>query len=960
MRRHVLAAAVSGFSLLAAVPALAQQADELDNTPEENAGVTDASAPAAESVTDQIVVLGSRIPRTQVEGPAPVTTITADDILKQGYEDIPALMRSLTQNVGSTQSTQSYGANTFTPGAKQVDLRGLGPNHTLVLVNGRRVADFPMPYSGNSNVADISNIPIGLIERVEVLSGAASAIYGSDAISGVVNFQLKEKADGTRIDLQLGGTERGGGAYQRASLTTGWNSDSGKFTTLFGAEYRNQEPIWGYEREIQDSAADNPTTDEPVALRNFLRTDEYYSYLDPGASTCAGLSQLNEGSTFYASRDGFGWDVDAGDYTTGYFCGSNEAMGYGMIQSDWEGINLFSSSTYEINSQVELFLDFQGGYFDTQVFNGFKSWYYVAPDGNEEGTFFNPNHIGLYETYSWLQLDNWYRLFTPEEIGGFENGTITNRSYTLNVTPGIRGHFGEGNSWNYEVYYNHARYISEMAWPEIVIDAANDFFLGAPVDDPNNTTGYQRFDADPARLYTPLTPAEYRQISADTIYEPETWVHNVQASVSTMDLFELPAGPMGFAAVAEASTQGYEINPDPKALTQYYVGIRDSDGEGEREHYGVGGELLIPVFDFLDINAAGRYDHYSYADNDFGEFTYNLGAELRPTDTLLLRAAIGTGFRAPDLHYVYRGQGTVNGSGADYYTCRTSESAPEPTDCVNDYWEGFVNQRGGNPDLLPETAQSISAGFVWAPFDNFDISVDYFRIEMEDQVLNLSVDQLLRDEADCRLGQTFDGTPVDASTPTCIDALERVDRYASGALAGEIQYVDVLPINVAEEFTDGIDVEVNGGFSLGEYGDLSMGAAYTYVFDHTIQQYPGDPVIDQFEPAEGYEIPREKGKAYLTWSTGPFSTTLTTLYTGEMTNWNWDDKIDDSYWFYLSAQYQVTDRARLSVSINNLLDSNPVEDPTHASYPYYNSSWYDSVGREFYVQLSYKFGGEAL
>ena len=82
-----------------------------------------------------------------------------------------------------------------------------------------------------------------------------------------------------------------------------------------------------------------------------------------------------------------------------------------------------------------------------------------------------------------------------------------------------------------------------------------------------------------------------------------------------------------------------EINPDPKALTQYYVGIRDSDGEGEREHYGVGGELLIPVFDFLDINAAGRYDHYSYADNDFGEFTYNLGAELRPTDTLLLRAA---------------------------------------------------------------------------------------------------------------------------------------------------------------------------------------------------------------------------------------------------------------------------------------------------------------------------------
>ena len=143
-------------------------------------------------------------------------------------------------------------------------------------------------------------------------------------------------------------------------------------------------------------------------------------------------------------------------------------------------------------------------------------------------------------------------------------------------------------------------------------------------------------------------------------------------------------------------------------------------------------------------------------------------------------------------------------------------------------------------------------------------------------------------------------------------------------------------------------------------GDLSVGASYTYVFDHTIQQYPGDPVIDQFEPASGYEIPRDKGKAYITWTRDRFSTTLTTIYTGEMTNWNWDDKIDDSYWFYLSAQYDVSDRMRVSATVNNLLDSDPVEDPSHASYPYYNSSWYDSVGRTFFLQLTYQLGGEPL
>lgn len=946
MRRHILAA---GTSLLVVATASAQ-----DNIqPAEP-----ADAAGASQDDDVIVVLGSRIPRTQVEGPAPVTTITAEDILQQGYPDIPALLRSVTQNAGETQTVQSYGANTFTPGAQQVDLRGLGPNHTLVLVNGRRVADFPMPYGGNSNVADISNIPIGLIERVEVLSGAASAIYGSDAISGVVNFELKDEVDGTRFDIQVGTTERGGGTSYRLTGTTGFSS--GNFNALFGAEYRNQEPIWGFDREIQDSSADNPTTDAPLAMRNFLRTDEYYSYLDPGASTCAGLTQLNRGSTFYATRPGYGWDVAAGEYVDGRFCGSNEAMSYGMIQADRERFNLFSSLTYDAGNGMEFFLDAQLGYSDTETFNGFKSWYYVAPDGNEEGTFYNPNHIGLYETYSWRQLDNWYRLFTPEEIGGFENGMITNESLTLNITPGIRGTFGARDAWNYEAYFNHARYTSEMAWPEIVIDAANAFFLGQPVDDPNNTTGYQRFDADPARLYTPLTPAEYDSIAAHTVYEPETWVNNFQASVSTGDLLELPAGPVGFAAVVEAGTQNYEINPDPRALEQYYVGIRDSDGEGDREHYGAGAEFRIPLFDFLDVSAAGRYDQYAYADNEFGEFTYNLGAEFRPFDRLLIRGAIGTGFRAPDLHYVYRGPGTVNGSGADYYACRTNETDPSASDCVNNYWEGFINERGGNPNLLPETAQSITGGFVWAPTDNFNLSVDYFSVEMEDQVLNLSVDQLLRDEAACRIGTGLDGGAVDPSNPTCVDALNRVQRYTSGALSGEIQYVNVLPINVATEETTGLDVEANANFAIGSMGDLSVGASYTYVFDHTIQQYPGDPVIDQFVPASGYEIPRDKGKAYITWARDRFSTTLTTIYTGEMTNWNWDDKIDDSYWFYLSAQYDVSDRMRISATVNNLLDSDPVEDPSHASYPYYNSSWYDSVGRTFFLQLTYQLGGDPL
>jgi outer membrane receptor protein involved in Fe transport len=197
---------------------------------------------------DEVQVTGSRIPRAQVEGPAPVTVITANDIKASGFASVPDVMRAITQNSGETQSQQSSSGADFSPGAEEVDLRGLGPNHTLVLVNGRRIADFPMPFKGRSNFTDVSNIPIGMIDRIEVLTGSASAVYGSDAISGVVNFILKDHADGTTIDLRYGDTTRGGGASTKLNFSTGFSHDD--FNLVFGAELIDQKPLWAYQRKI--------------------------------------------------------------------------------------------------------------------------------------------------------------------------------------------------------------------------------------------------------------------------------------------------------------------------------------------------------------------------------------------------------------------------------------------------------------------------------------------------------------------------------------------------------------------------------------------------------------------------------------------------------------------------------------------------------------------------------------
>ena len=184
--RSVRAALVLGTCLSTlAAPALAQEVDEGEGGAE-------------------IIVTGSRIPTIRDQGPSPVTTIDADTIRANGYTSVPELLAAMTQNSGETQSPQSGSSADFTPGAQQVDLRGLGPNHTLVLINGRRIADFPLPYIGRSNFTDISNIPVSLIEQVEILSGAGSAIYGSDAIAGVVNFKMKEKLDGVTLDYRHG------------------------------------------------------------------------------------------------------------------------------------------------------------------------------------------------------------------------------------------------------------------------------------------------------------------------------------------------------------------------------------------------------------------------------------------------------------------------------------------------------------------------------------------------------------------------------------------------------------------------------------------------------------------------------------------------------------------------------------------------------------------------------------
>lgn len=600
--------------------------------------------------------------------------------------------------------------------------------------------------------------------------------------------------------------------------------------------------------------------------------------------------------------------------------------------------------SYELSDKAKLFADFQLGISKVRLMYDVTSWAFEASSGSADNSFYN----AFDDT-----IDDWSRQFSPEETGGLE--MQRSKQTTFSITPGVRGTLG--SSWDYELSLNYSRYESVVRWPQIVNSRAIAYYLGPQLGvDPDS--GYPIFNANPARLYTALTPAQYDSISADTVYHPESWTSNLQATLTNSELFELPAGPVGFAAVAEYGKQGYDLNPDPLALTDHYFSWKDSDGAGKRSHAALGGEIRAPLLDFLTLTGAGRFDTFGFAGRDVSKFTYNGGLEIRPNDALLFRAAYGTAFRAPDLHYVFTGPGNVSSGVDDYYLCRTEEPDEDIGNCSYS-GSGVVVNRTGNRDLKAETGKTFTAGFVFAPSPRLQLSVDYFQVTLDNQVDDLNIDQIAEDEADCRIGTTANGGSVNVTSPTCVDAISRVTRYTGGGLAGQIASIRVNPINIAREKTNGLDIAFRGSVPTG-FGTFTLALSHSHVFTHKFQQYPGDPVIEKLDVDSGYYLPADKSSASLGWQMDALKWTLSGTRLGKLPNYDEDAFIKASYLFNTTLQYDFTDHLQASLTVRNLFDTMPVKDPTWSSYPYYNASWFDSIGRSGFLQITYKLGGSAL
>jgi outer membrane receptor protein involved in Fe transport len=478
--------------------------------------------------------------------------------------------------------------------------------------------------------------------------------------------------------------------------------------------------------------------------------------------------------------------------------------------------------------------------------------------------------------------------------------------------------------------------------------------------------GYPVYAGDLDRFYTPLTTAELDSMLAHIVYNPESHNETLSFTVTNANLFDLPGGAAGIAATAEFGNQGYDLNTDPKATGDsfYYWGWKDQDGHGSRKRWALASELRMPVLDSLNLSVAGRYDQYRYSGRTQSKFTYSGGLEWRPIDKLLVRGSYGTAFRAPELHHLYAGQGSVDSGGIDYYRCAT-EQPDVPFDDCDFSDEGFQLDRSGDMTLEPETSTSWTAGVVWSPITELDFTLDWYDIEMRNQTQSLSVNKILQDEYDCRLGIS-----EDPGSQFCADTIARVVR--SGA-DSHIASVHGGYVNIGMERTSGLDASANYRLETGA-GTFRFAANYTWVDSHERRGAPDAALVDMLAINSGYDIPRNKFNASVGWEFDRWDATLYASRLGKIPSdenfWyqDWDEDYLPEVKAYLpaiwrynaSVGYKVNDRARVSLAVNNLTNAMPPRDFSNIDYPFYNFNWYDTMGRAYYLNVTWKFGGTPL
>lgn len=845
--------------------------------------------PDGSTTLNTVIVTGSNIKRSDTAGPNPVQIVTREQIEQSGKSTITDLLRSLSANAGNSYDEQYTGS--FSAGSASIGLRGLTPKNTLVLVNGYRVTNFAFALNTQDTFVDLNALPISAVERVEVLKDGASAVYGSDAIAGVINIILRRNFQGVEVGGGFGTATQGGLDEKKANLLAGIGDlDRDGWNVLFGLDLLKRDRLDADQRAFTRSGdfrdrAGGRLAGWSTAGGNWLADPRNPK---PFAS-CPGGSELRPYSDF-------------GSTLPGNACAFN-AQPFKTLQPGAERIQASLSAIKRFGDSVEAFADVL--YSHNQADQIFSAPLTVGPGLRA----YNPTTGTLIDIPAVLPVghpNNPGNTPLPFEYSFFDLGPRlkNNTQVFYRALGGVRGQSGR---WDWEAALETSQslqreyvdnFINRFAFEKILKDGSYNFLNPASTPGPLNDL----------RLQT-KRPGWSRLDSA-----------NLKASTT---LWELPAGQIGFAWGAEFRKEKMDARTSEQVLSGTELRPAINIVDGERKVSAAYAEFSIPLHSTLELQLAGRGDHY----DDFGNaFSPKAALRWQPLDSLLLRGSFSRGFRAPSLPEIAPGQTVSYGSVID----PLDPIAPGGS-------RGITNLRTGNPDLKAERSKNFNVGAVWSPDADSSISLDYYRIEQ---------DNLIKP----------DNTQFIVNNPTLFP--NRVVRDPQGRILSIInQYA-----NSGELQTSGIDLDFSRAFRTDGWGTFTVAGSWSHLLDYKQPLVAGQAKYDGAGNNRLGALPKTRGTTSLNWAAGDWQSTLSLQYIAgydqrvatQTSNPGLHDEVKAYHQLDLYLAYSGIAQTTVSLSVQNLTDKDPPFDPAGGANGF-DFTQYNLRGQFVSLGVKYRF-----
>jgi iron complex outermembrane receptor protein len=827
----------------------------------------EAAAPAEK--LQRVEVTGSSIKRTEAETAGSLQVLTRDDIERTGQTTALGILNS-SAAISTSIDSSNNSSGSFATGSSGVGMRGLGKVATLVLVNGRRIAQYGLADGAQQNFTNLDAIPAAAIERIEILKDGASAIYGSDAIAGVINIILLKNFEGAKITGNYKETE--GFKDQRSRNVSGivgyGDIDKDGFNTYLTYEaYKNDgytaDDLRGHYPEWHRQTPGRSTWD---ALSAFSPTGNYFlsstnivaapgcpaDKIDPKDKLCKMDVLPYTGLTTNAKR---------------YALASNTHFRIGKnIDANFEITNAGASNDYIVAP-----FNVSNGSATTS-----PSTWYDAINGKMVGPYFYPK-LPVGHAMNPYATPVEYRARMMDTGEGFNfNRTESDQTRVMLSLNGDIGNF----DWKSAVGYMNSK--ANKATRAVSATGYNNAIV-------NGT--YKFGQQNDAALLESMFPVRTTK--------GESKITFIDATVSG-EVAQLPAGPLNVAFGTDIRREKYEMASSDNVLRGDLVGIAGLQVKDTMDHYALFAEATIPVVKRVEVSAAVRADKSTNSDVHFSP---KLGLRVNATDTLLLRATAAGGFRAPNIVETGNGLGrssfatsvsdprrcstasTLNNLVQNNPAATTVDKAQANTFRNSDCSGGVPSFVSANKDLKPETSRSITAGFVFEPVKNWTVALDYYHIERKDEIGTRAVADILRGEAGLPAGQLVrvDNSASDAQF------LALVKKYAPGNTTnfGGVGAIGLLYnpyVNSGKTRASGFDFDAGGRFNTG-IGQVRLKLEGSYLWKY--QEFSVTDNAYDTNLAGNYDLgSRLKTKLRASLKTGEFDHGMTLNYASGFSNDN--------------------------------------------------------------------------